>query len=292
VIPFADTHFHLWDREQLHYPWLESGRHPVLGSIGAISQSHVLEDYLHAIEGLGVRTAVHVQADASDPLRETEWLDAVADEHGWPHAIVAFVDLTADDWEQGLAQQASFARVRGIRDLRVLRLGARRDWSDPRLEHALRALGAHGLHYELRVTPTEAADAAALLARIDGVPVVLTHAGLPLDRSPGGLEEWTRAIRTLAQVDHLHCKLSGFGMSHHLAGERWSTTSVRPLVETCLEHFGTARTFFGSNWPVETLAVPYDAMLATYRTIVGGLTIEEGQDLLWRNASRFYRVER
>lgn len=291
--PFLDSHFHLWslDHGGFGYPWLETAHHPVLGSIPQLSRSFLVDDYLDAIAGLGVAAAVHIQADASDPVGETEWLSTLADRTGWPHAIVAFVDLTADDWADALSRQSAFPRVRGIRDLRVERLGAaRRDWSDPRLLHALSKLPAHGLHYELRTTHQETDEVLELLARLEGVPVVLTHAGLPLGRSPEELREWERALRRLASVDYLHCKLSGFGMGSYLAGEPWDTGDVRSLVMTCLDAFGTTRTFFGSNWPVETLAVPYRSMLDTYRTIVEGLGEDEQRDLLGRNAARFYRL--
>ncbi len=293
MTPFVDTHFHLWDleHERFRYPWLDEAHHPILGSMAPIARSHLIAEYLDAIAGLGVRAAVHVQADASDPVRETEWLTAVADASGWPHAIVAFVDLTADDWDAALARQRAFPRVRGIRDLEVEGLNGRRDWSDPRLSRALSQLAAHGLHYELRATHPEAADVVDLLKGLDDVPVVLTHAGLPLDRSPEELRAWARAIRRLASVDSLHCKVSGLGMGQLLSAEPWSTEVVRPLVLTCLEAFGTERTFFGSNWPVETLAVPYPAMLETYRTIVAGFSDDEQDDLLWRNAAAFYRLD-
>jgi predicted TIM-barrel fold metal-dependent hydrolase len=293
LIPFVDTHFHVWDleHERLRYPWLESAHHPVLGSVRPIARSHLIADYLADVGELGVRAAVHVQADTSDPVRETQWLTDIADESGWPQAIIAFVDLTADDWEGALARQSDFARVRGVRDLKVESVNRRRDWSDPRLRNALARLNARGLHYELRMTHPETADVVALLDRLDGMPVVLTHAGLPLDRSPEALRAWTRALRRLAEVDHLYCKLSGFGMGFHLSGERWTTASIRPLVLTCLEHFGTRRAFFGSNWPVETLAVSYRTMLATYRSIVHELSEAEQHDLLWRNARSLYRID-
>jgi predicted TIM-barrel fold metal-dependent hydrolase len=293
LVPFVDTHFHLWDigHERLRYDWLEQAHHPVLGSVRPLARSHLLHDYLDAVAGLDVAAAVHVQADASDPVRETEWLTALAERSGWPHAIVAFVDLSADDWADALARQSAFPRVRGIRDLRVGSLaGARRDWSDPQLVRALATLSTRGLHYELRTTHPEAAAVVRLLGRVDRTPVVLTHAGLPLDRSRDELRSWKRAMRQLASVDSLHCKVSGFGMGSHLSGRPWSTEDIRPLVLTCLELFGTTRTFFGSNWPVETLAVTYGSMLETYRTIVADCSADEQHDLLWRNAARFYRL--
>lgn len=292
-LPFVDTHFHLWnlDHEHLRYDWLERAQHPVLGSIGSLARSYLLDDYLREIAGLDVAAAVHVQADASDPLLETEWLTAVAEKSGWPQAMVTFVDLESEGCADALARQSSFSRVRGVRDLRVRNLKtAGRQWNDPRLRRSLARLGRKGLHYELRMTYAETSDVIELLKGVEDVPVVLTHAGLPLDHAPEELRAWRRAIGRLSSIDFLHCKLSGFGMGHYLSRQPWNFESVRPLIMTCVEAFGTTRTFFGSNWPVDTLAVSYRDMIDTYRAAVAGSSADEQRNLLGGNAMRFYRL--
>ena len=40
---------------------------------------------------------------------EDRWVQSVADQHGWPHAIVAYVDMTSDDVRRilvGIKEQA------------------------------------------------------------------------------------------------------------------------------------------------------------------------------------------
>jgi len=38
---------------------------------------------------------VQAEQDHSDPVRETRWLQTVADGSGFPHAIIAYADLSA-----------------------------------------------------------------------------------------------------------------------------------------------------------------------------------------------------
>src|SRR4051795_7960045 len=95
LVPFLDAHVHLWDHDvspSLKWGWLRAG----------FAQGERVEEYdidrprftpveLRAeAEGLGVAGVVNVQSaePMPDPSEETEWLQAVADEQGWPTAIV------------------------------------------------------------------------------------------------------------------------------------------------------------------------------------------------------------
>ena len=150
------------------------------------------------LTGLGHRhivKSVHVEAgaDPSDPVRETRWLQSVADRHGFPHAIVAHADLAADDVAATLEAQRGFANVRGIRMLTRRPGELRTDdpggslMGDPAWRRGFARLGALGLSFDLQASPPFMAEAAVLAADFPDVPIALTHAGLPLDRSADGL---------------------------------------------------------------------------------------------------------
>jgi len=117
----VDTHFHIWDLKANYYPWLTDKVQPrVIGDYAAIRKDYLVADYLADIAETGVAKAVHIQAehDASDPVRETRWLQKVADEpasRGFPHAIVAYADLGAHNAEEVLAAHCESANMRGIR---------------------------------------------------------------------------------------------------------------------------------------------------------------------------------
>ena len=116
--PFIDTHVHFWDlnRPELRYSFLEPDAiHPVMGNIDEIKiPLYDADAFLAETAGSGVAKIVHVQAalGIEDPVDETLWLEAQAQRTGVPAAIVAHVDLRADDVEAQLERhRAASARV-------------------------------------------------------------------------------------------------------------------------------------------------------------------------------------
>ena len=65
---------------------------------------------------------------------------------------------------------------------------------------------------------------------------------------------------------------------------------LRPWIETCLELFGVDRCFFGSNFPVDSVAGTYADLIAAYREITASLSGEDRYKLFVANARRRYRV--
>ena len=108
----VDAHHHLWDLNALRYPWLlDPSSEQIFGGIDPIRCDYRLSDYRADGAAQALVKSVHVQADAhrADTLAETHWLQALADDErnqGFPHAIVAYADLSAPDVEDVLAQKA------------------------------------------------------------------------------------------------------------------------------------------------------------------------------------------
>jgi len=249
-----DAHHHLWDLQAVRYPWLVGP--PVQAHFGPyekIRRDYQIEDYLRDIRHQHVVKSVHVEAgaDPSESVRETRWLQAVADRHGFPHAIVAHANLAADDVAATLEAHCGFRNVRGIRML-TRRPGELHNddpggtlMGDPAWRRGFACLGALGLSFDLQAPPPFMTEAAALAADFPDVPIVLTHAGLPLDRSPEGLQAWRRGMRRLAERPNVWVKVSGIPMTDW----RWTVESLRPLVLETIEIFGVRRAMFGSNFP-------------------------------------------
>jgi predicted TIM-barrel fold metal-dependent hydrolase len=117
----VDTHFHIWNLLENYYPWLTDKVQPrVIGEYADIRKNYLIEDFFQDVGQTGVYKAVHVQAehDPSDPVRETRWLQQVADQpasRGFPQAIVAYADLGAENAQQMLEAHCQYANMRGIR---------------------------------------------------------------------------------------------------------------------------------------------------------------------------------
>jgi predicted TIM-barrel fold metal-dependent hydrolase len=72
---------------------------------------------------------------------------------------------------------------------------------------------------------------------------------------------------------------------------RWTVESIRPWVMACLEAFGVARCFFGSNWPVDRLFSSYDAVIDAYAEIISDLSSSEQEALFSANATKVYSLD-
>lgn len=291
----VDTHFHVWDLEQrsIRYRWLDAGvQHPMLGRVDALKRSHPIEEYLSAACPAGVQMGVHVQcADPlPDPVKETAWLDSLAAELGFPHAIVAYADLGGSEVAEVLARQAAISRVRGIRDVDASRVPS----PPAHRRRGLALLSELGLHYELRLVAHQAEETDAALELCRAIPetvVVLTHAGLPLSSSPAYLEQWRLQLRRVAALDNVVCKISGLGMGAYLDPGPGAGKAAQDIVKECLGAFGPDRVMLGSNWPVDTLAWPFPDMMATYLLPLEELSRAERRAVTAGTAARVYRLE-
>ena len=121
-LAFVDTHFHLHDMKHpsLRYGWLEPDAvHGFLPDTDPLkAQRYRIKDYIAEIRFANVPKAIHVQAAVGtpEPVDETAWLQAFADETGYPHGIVAECHLARRTPRRFSTAICKFANVRGIRD--------------------------------------------------------------------------------------------------------------------------------------------------------------------------------
>jgi predicted TIM-barrel fold metal-dependent hydrolase len=289
-IPFIETHHHLWELDRFPYGWLREpglpGHNEGIGDYKMLRQDWGPRRLFREFYGQNVIKSVHVEGDSSapDPVAETAWLEAVANEFGMPNAIVAYADLEQDGAEAVLDRHlAASDRVRGIR----IRSHPA-DADTPTFQRNVAALGARGLSYELNASPGQLLSGRALAAAHPDVQVILGHTGNPIQRDAEYFDRWRREISTLAEVPTVAAKISGLGMSDHA----WTIDSIRPWVLHTIDAFGTDRAMFGTNWPVDVLFAPYMEQVDAYRTIIAeaGFTRAEQAAMLHGNAERFYRI--
>ena len=265
-----DAHHHLWDLGAVSYPWLMAqGAVRFFGDPGPIQRDYLIEEFRR--DAKGFEASVHIQVGAADGWEEALWVQSVADANpDWPMAQVVFCDLTSEDLDAQLDRYQSLSTVRGVRQI-VGRApgedavtGTNALLVDPRFVAGLREAGRRGLSFDLQLIPELYALMGDILAEVPGTRVALCHAGSPHDRSPKGLDQWAKDLRLLSNLGHVTCKLSGLGMFDH----NWTTDAIRPIVETCLEQFGAARSMFGSNFPVDSLYSDYGTIVSAYEASI------------------------
>jgi predicted TIM-barrel fold metal-dependent hydrolase len=286
-LPFVDTHVHYWDLkdEDLRYAWLERDWvHPVLGDIDGLKVlKYMAPEYISETRFQNVSKAVHVQAaiGIDDPVEETRWLQEQADATGFPHGIVAHCDLAGPDAAATLERHLEYPNMRGVRDF-----GQGDYLVDPAWQRGYGMLGQHGLVFCLDVETDNMGKARALADKHPDVVLCIDHAGFPRSREPEYFQRWKAGMNDIAGAPNTVCKVSGLGMCDNA----WTVDSLRPWVESCIEAYGTERTFFGTNWPVDRLYSSYGDVLNAYEEIIAGFSEDEQRAMFSGNAERVFRI--
>jgi predicted TIM-barrel fold metal-dependent hydrolase len=292
--PIIDAHHHIWRQADL--PWLMGPMVPrIFGPYEAIRRDYPAEEYIADVAGSGVVKSVYVQ-DNWAPGRgvdEASWVQAEAERSGWPHAIVAYADLMAEDVRPELDRLARVPLVRGIRmqlhwhDNPDYRFARRHDLADdPLFRRNFGALADHGFSFDLQVFAPQMAVAARLAADHPETPFILQHAGMLEDLSEKGRAEWRDGMRLLAVQPNVMAKLSGLGTFIH----RNDPGHIAWIVRETAALFGPDRCLFGSNFPIEKLWTDYAALVAAYRAAVADFAPAEQAAMLHDTAARVYRL--
>ena len=295
--PMVDAHHHAFDITQVDYPWLTGA--PIKAHFGPYEKIHgksyTIEDYRRDIAKQNVVKSVHVEAGANPKQaeRETGWLQAQADVHGFPHGIVAYANLSDPDVGRVLDSHCRHRNMRGVRMMtkRPSDLAGKLDasgslMSDAQWRRGFAMLAERRLSFDLQAPSPLMAEAAALAQAFPRSQIILTHAGLPLDRTPEGRIAWRAGMKRMAERPNIALKISGIPMTDWT----WTTESLRPIVLESVDLFGPARTMFGSNFPIDGLYTSYDTLFNAYREIIAGFSDVEQRAMLHDNAIRYYRL--
>lgn len=290
----TDAHFHVWRQADL--PWLTGPMQPrIFGPYEPIRRDYPISEYLADHAGTGVNRAVYVQANWPTDRAEDEaaWVSQLAADTGWPHAIVAYADMTVDDARPALDRLRRFGLLRGIRqqfhwhDNPLYRFASRADLcEDPTVQRNIAQLADYGLVFELQVFAAQMDGAAALADACPHVTFVLQHAGMLEDDSDDGRAHWRNKMSALAARRNVMAKLSGFGTFVH----RCDADQIAWLVSETVALFGAERCLWGSNYPIEKLWTGYAALLDAHRRAAGGLSESERQAIFSETAARVYRL--
>lgn len=268
-----DAHHHLWDPADRPYPWMDD-------SVAPIRRRFDVDDLRAATAGTDVTGTIVVQAvhDAD----ETAWL---LTQPAPVLGVVGWVDLTAPDVTERIAAVSELPgghRLVGIRH-------QAHDEPDPDwlarddVARGVRALAAAGLVFDLLVRAREHRAALALVDAVPEASFVLDHAGKPdVDNGDPG---WSDRMTDLAARPNVACKVSGLFTE---AGPDWRDRPVDRYARAVVEHFGPDRSMVGSDWPVSSLAAPYDDVLARTTAALANLGTSDRLAVLGGTAQRVY----
>jgi len=288
-----DSHFHVW--RQADQPWLVGPMVPrIFGPYEPIRRDYPMSEYLADRAGSGVEKAVYVQTNwaKQDFEKEAAWLQQTADATGWPHAIVAYADMTLDDVRPQLDRLKAYPRVRGVRmqlhwhETPQFRFAASADQViDATVRRNVARLKDYGYSFDLQLFPGQMRDGAVLVGENPETDFVLTHTGMLVDREPKTVDAWEAGLREMAGFDNFSAKLSGLGTFVH----RNDPDLIAFIVGRANAILGSRRLMFGSNFPIEKLWTDYASLVAAHLEAAAQLSAEDRDNIFWSTAERIYR---
>lgn len=294
----VDAHHHLWALGEGHYPWLQedyAGDGFFLGPYESLRRDYAVADLRRDWAPLRLAATVHVEAERArdEQAAETRWIDAVRARDRLPGVTVGHVSFLQPDLDAVLAAHRASPGFRGVRSKPVTAAapglsvaGEPGSLQDEAWRAGLARFAETGLSWDLRVPFWHLAEAAEVVAGLPGLPVVLNHAGLPLDRSEDGLSAWRRGMAALAALPRVSVKLSEFG----LRGGRWDEAGTVRVVAETLALFGDDRVMFASNLPVSGLSADLPRIVSTVMAGLGPPDPDRLRRVFSQNARRVYRM--
>ncbi len=277
IMEIIDSHQHFWQVGRFDYPWMSS-------DLGVLYRDYQPETLLPILHEYGVHKTVLVQA--SNSLSESRWLLDLADKYPFIAGVVGWVDLTNGEVDQQIKELAANEKFKGVRHL--VESEPNDDWLvHPPVLAGLKALGAHGLSYDLLVHTRHLKYARIVAETCPDLSLVIDHMAKP-PIAAGAISEWMRELKPVAALPNVYCKLSGLVTeANHRA---WKTDDLRPFVESALELFGPNRMLFGSDYPVCLLAAAYDQVLDSFQELLKDLNEDQRSQVFSQNARKFYRL--
>lgn len=293
-IKTIDAHHHIWRLADL--TWLNGPEVPrIFGPYGPIRRDYPIEEFRKDLESCDVVKSIYVQTNwpPDGELTEARWVQSVADATGWPHACVAYADLSSPSLDALLDQLCAIPGVKGIRqqlhwhENPQYRFASRPDvMNDAAWRQGMSKLADRGLAFELQVFAGQMKDGAALARAFPSVNFVLEHAGMLEDMTPAGWSAWRDGMKLLAAEPNVSTKLSGLGTFVHA----YRSDVVSPIIRETVAMFGADRCMYGSNFPIEKLWTDYRSLYLTFREAIAHLSLTEQTAILHDTAARIYRI--
>lgn len=251
-----DSHQHFWDISRNDCMWPDPSLSEIYCSFG-------IEDFQQAAKGLGINGSVLVQTQPCDS--DSDYLLALAKRECFVKAVVAWVDLKAENVENRLDILVANVKFRGIRPM--LQAIDDKAWIlQDKLKCGLLALVARNLCFDALIQPCHLPVIYELARRYPTLKIVLNHAAKP-NVGAGEINSWAQDITHLSACPNVYCKISG--LLTEANSQHWQDETIfEPYVKHVLQCFGFKRLMWGSDWPVVNLASSYCAWFEMSRAIL------------------------
>jgi L-fuconolactonase len=277
----VDAHHHLWNLDQVAYPWLD----PMFGPICRTFEADELEPLLRSA---GIDRTVLVQSMNS--YEDTEYMLQAAEEKPWIGAVVGWVPLNLPEVADRKLQHYTKNPVfKGVRHL--IHEERDPDWiiRDSVIE-GLKRLASYGLALDVvAVFPHHLGHIPYLAERVPGLRMVIDHLAKPPAPGHELHKEWSKQLAAAAQYPQVYAKISGLNTA--TGKHDWCADDLAPWIDEAMARFGADRLMFGSDWPVANLAGDYHRVWTETNKAIAAYSLAEQAQLLGGTAIRFYQME-
>lgn len=269
-----DAHQHFWQIERGDYGWLTPDLVPLYRDFLPVDLAPHLSRH-------GITGTILVQA--APTVAETEFLLDIADQTPFVLGVVGWVDFEAPSAADDIARLARHSRLIGLRPM--IQGISDVDWMlRDDLTPAFEAMIKADLTFDALVLPRHLSRLRELLSRHPDLRTVIDHAAKP-EIAGGFFDDWAKNIAILAKETNAYCKLSGLLTE---AGDDWTPTDIAPYVAHLMEHFGSQRLVWGSDWPVLTIAADYGTWVDVANSLIPN--DRESEAIFGSNAVDVYRL--
>jgi L-fuconolactonase len=273
-----DAHQHFWKYDASEYGWIDD-------SLAALRRDFLPADLKPELETNGFQGCVAVQARQS--LEETRWLMELAEASPFIFGVVGWVDLQSKQLRSQLEEFAGNSKFVGVRHV-VQSEPDERFLMRPEFLRGVGMLEEFDLAYDILIYPQHLRAAAEFVSQFPRQRFVLDHLGKP-DIKSGRRDVWERGIWELAKFSNVYCKLSGMVTEADWTG--WQAEDFAPFLAVAFECFGAGRLMVGSDWPVCLVAGQYGHVMDLVKNHLSGLSVEEREAVLGKNARQFWRLQ-
>jgi len=317
-LPIVDAHHHLYGQasDERHYRMADlaadlGGGHALIGTV-------YVEGYQSGWRDSG--------PESLRPVGEVDMIVAAARTptalaHGpcrVAAAVVAHADLRLGEAVQPVLEALAAAadgRLRGVRQqtawdggsvgATLAHMPARDVMADASFRRGVACVQLTGLSLDAWVYHHQLRDLLGLVDAFPDLPIVVNHVGGLIGvaehrpRHATAYAGWLRDLQQLAARPQVRIKLGGmgmpvfgFGFEHEPrpATSRELALAWQPLIDACIEVFGTRRCLFETNTPVDKQSAGYVEIWNAFKRATRALSADERRDLFYRSACEVYRL--
>ncbi|MEM9985983.1 MAG: amidohydrolase family protein [Bacteroidota bacterium] len=249
-----------------------------------------MSDYQAATTNLDLRQMVFMQCDClpGQNVAEARWVAELMEQDTRLAGMVAFAPL-----EKGESVRADLddllavnPKIKGIR--RLLQGQPDLDFClQPDFMAGVSLLAEYGLPFDLCLNYRHLPYVIEFARQVPQVQMVVDHIGKP-DIKGGEFDLWAQGMAELAELEHVHCKLSS--LATEADQQNWQLADLRPYLNHVIQHFGVERCFFASDWPVVTLAASLETSVHTLYQLLEGHSDDQLRAIFSENGKAFYQI--